>query len=148
MRDILIAIALIAGAAVLARYHIASQTYYPVARVSSPEGIAYLAVLEAAADAEACSAANERFLKPFRHSCEQCKVVYAHCTRELEGIEAQLHEGTLVAHPEVDAPGLRMAVLGEADAAQRTCDYIAADMVKRGIRSAACFSKKRPPPAR
>jgi hypothetical protein len=149
VRQVAIAVVLVAAAAVLAHYHVAAQTYYPVVRVSSPEGLSYLAVMDGTNERQACGAANDRFLKPFKLMCEKCRIVYARCERELDGLEAQLKNGALVPHPEVDAPGFRMAIIGGADdAAQKACDYIAADMTKRGIRAAACVGANRLPPAR
>lgn len=148
VKQVLIAIVLVAAAAVIAHYHVAAQTYYPVVQINSPEGLSYLAVMDPAAERQACGAANDRFLKPFKQMCEQCRIVYARCERELEGLEARLYNGAAVPHPEVDAPGLRMAIVGPADVAQKTCDYIAADMMKRGIAGAACVSANRPPPLR
>jgi len=66
--------------------------------------------------------------------------------------ERRLEDLLLLAHaPELDAelehyqvfgPGLRIAIVGPAPAAKASCEFIAGDMVKRGVRSAACIYPK------
>jgi hypothetical protein len=134
----IIALVLIAVGAWLAHLHVTSQTYYPVVRLSSPEGLVYTTVQDEVQERRACGAANERFLKPIKEACKQCQVVFARCERKLEGLEAALANGTAVPHYQVFAPGLHMAIAGPAEPAKASCEYIAGDMVKRGVRSAAC----------
>ena len=143
-----IALLLIAAAAAVAHFHVAAQSYYPVVRITAPEGLSYLAVMDPQKERQACGAANDRFLKPIKSMCENCRIVYARCERALEDLEAKMHNGAAIPHPEVDARGFRMAIIGNAEVAQKTCDFVAADMVKRGIRAATCVRADRPPPAR
>jgi len=148
MKQTLIAIVLIAAAAVVAHYHVAAQRYFPIVHISSSDGLSYLAVMDPTPERQACGAANDRYLKPIKQLCRDCRIDYARCERALEGLEAQIHDGKPVPHPAIDAPGFRMAIVGEADMAQKTCAYIAAGMVKQGVRAAACVAANRPPPAR
>ena len=141
MKQAVIALVLIAVGSWLAHLHVASQTYYPVVRVTSSEGIVYTTVQSEVSERRACGAANDRFLKPIKEVCKQCQVVYARCERKLEGFELALAEGAAIPHPQVLAPGLRIAISGPDAMAKATCDFIAADMVKRGIRAAACIPK-------
>ena len=139
MKQALIALVLIAVGSWLAHLHVASQTYYPVVRLTSPDGITYTTVQDEVQERRACGAANDRFLKPIKEMCKQCQVVYARCERKLEGFEAALAGGAAVPYHQVFAPSLRIAVEGPAEAARVACDFIAGDMVKRGLRSAACL---------
>jgi hypothetical protein len=143
MKQALIALVLIAVGSWLAHLHVASQTYYPVVRLTSPDGLAYTTVQDEVTERRACGAANDRFLKPIKEMCKQCQVVFARCERKLEGLEAALAAGAAVPHYTVFAPSLRIAVDGPADAAKASCDFIAGDMVKRGLRSAACLYPKK-----
>ena len=143
MKQALIALVLIAVGSWLAHLHVSSQTYYPVVRVTSTDGIVYTTVQNEVSERRACGAANDRFLKPIKEMCKECQVVFARCERKLEGLEAALAAGGAVPHYTVFAPSLRIAVDGPAAAAKATCDFIAGDMVKRGLRSAACLYPKK-----
>ena len=138
MKQAIIALVLIAVGSWLAHLHVASQTYYPVVRLASSDGLVYTTVQDDLHERRACGAANERFLKPIKESCKECQVVFARCERKLEGLEAAIANGTAVPHYQVMAPGLRIAIAGPAAAARASCEFIAGDMVKRGQRSAAC----------
>ena len=138
MKQAIIALILIAVGSWLAHLHVASQTYHPVVRLASPDGLTYTTVQDAVNERRACGAANDRFLKPIKQACKECRVVFARCERKLEGLEAALADGAAVPHYQVFAPGLRIAIAGPAEAAKANCEFIAGDMVKRGLRSAAC----------
>jgi hypothetical protein len=138
LKQAIIALVLIAVGSWLAHLHVASQTYHPVVRLTSPEGLVYTTVQDEVQERRACGAANERFLKPIKESCKTCQVVFARCERKLEGLEQALANGAAVPHYQVFAPGLRIAIAGPAAPAKASCDFIAGDMVKRGLRSAAC----------
>ena len=142
MKQAIIALVLIAVGSWLAHLHVVSQIYYPVVRLTSPDGLVYTTVQDEVQERRACGAANDRFLKPIKETCKQCQLVFARCERKLEGLEAALAEGAPVPHHQVFAPGLRIAVAGPAAAAKAACDFIAGDMVKRGVRSAACVNPR------
>ena len=143
MKQALIALLLIAVGSWLAHLHVASQTYYPVVRLTSPDGLVYTTVQDEVQERRACGAANDRFLKPIKELCKTCQVLFARCERKLEGLEAALAGGAATSHYTVYAQSLRIAIDGPADAAKASCDFIAADMVKRGQRSAACLYPKK-----
>jgi hypothetical protein len=142
MKQAVIALLLIAVGSWLAHLHVVSQVYHPVVRLSSPEGLTYTTVQDSVQERRACGAANDRFLKPIKDSCKQCQVVYARCERKLEGFEAALADGAAVPYYQVFGPGLRIAIAGPAAPAKASCEFIAGDMVKRGVRSAACIFPK------
>ena len=142
MKQAIIALVLIAVGSWLAHLHVTSQTYYPVVRLSSADGLTYTTVLDEVHERRACGAANDRFLKPIKETCKQCQLVFARCERKLDGLEAAIAEGAPVPHYQVLATGVRIAIAGPAAIAKASCDYIAADMVKRGVRSAACINPR------
>jgi hypothetical protein len=98
----------------------------------------YTAVHDETAERQTCGAVNDRFIEPVRANCKNCEVVYARCDRELSGLDAALMGGRPVPHHVVQSPGLRLAISGPVEAARQACDFIAADLLKRGYRSAAC----------
>ena len=137
-RNISIAVLLAVVSAWLAHLHVVSQSYHPVVRLASPDGLIYIAVQDAKHERQDCGAANDRFLAPVREGCKGCKVVVARCERELEGFELAVHEGRRMPHPVVSGPGVRMAIEGPAASAKASCEVIATQMVRSGLRSAAC----------
>lgn len=143
-----VALLIIAASAVVAHFHVAAQIYYPIVRIAAPEGLSYLAVMDPQRERQGCGVANDRFLNPFKTLCEKCRIVYARCERALEDLEAKLYDGKPVSHPQVAARGFRMAIIGDANAAQKTCELIAADLLKRGIKTAACVQANGTPPLR
>src|SRR5687767_12784026 len=144
MKQAVIALVLIGAASVFAHLPVVAQTYYPVVRVTSPEGLAFTAVHEPTSDREACGVANETFLAPFKAMCDGCRVETARCERELEGLAAALSDGKSIPHHRVLAPGLHVAIEGPDAAAGLGCDYIARGLIAQGIPSVACLPPLRP----
>lgn len=137
-RNIAVAVVLIAVSAWLAHLHVVSQTYHPVVQLASPDGLVYTAVQDAKHERRACGEANDRFLGPVKQGCKDCRVVIARCERELEGLELAVHEGRRIPHHLIRGPGVRMAIVGPAQAAKASCEQIAGEMLRSGLRSAAC----------
>ena len=134
-----VAAAVLAAGGVLAHLHVASQVYYPVLEMSSPDGLRFTAVQDESAERRKCGEANDRFIEPVRAGCAKCEVVYARCERELDGLGLQLMREGRVPYHMVRSPGLRLAIDGPEELARRSCEFIAADLVKRGYRSAVCL---------
>jgi hypothetical protein len=138
MRKILIILVLLAAGAVLARYHVANQHYFPVSKLTSSDGYTFLLVQDRADARDDCGKANDRFLAPLKAACRQCTVVYARCERELHGLELALLMGDAVPVHVVIAPGVRLAMEGPPATLRRDCEAMAASIVKTGLRQAAC----------
>jgi hypothetical protein len=136
-RNVTVGVVLIAVSAWLAHLYVVSQSYHPVVRLASPDGLTYTAVQDAKNERQACSAANERFLRPVKQGCKDCQVVIARCERQLEGFERAVHEGQ-ISHALVSGPGVRMAITGPRAAAKASCEQIVRHMVRSGLSSAAC----------
>jgi hypothetical protein len=137
-RNAAIAVVLIAVSAWLAHLHVVAQSYHPVVRLSSPDGLVYTAVQDAQQERQECGVANQRFLGPIKQTCKDCKVVMARCERQLEGFELALHEGKKVPHYLITGPGMRMAIAGPTESAKASCELIASAMLRSGLRTAAC----------
>ena len=138
-RNIAIAAVLIGVSAWLAHLHVVSQSYHPVVRLSSPDGLVYTAVQDAKQKRQACGAANDRFLHPVKQGCKQCRVELARCERQLEGFELAVYERRSIPNYVVSGPGVRLAIAGPAATAKASCAQIASEMVRSGL-SAACLS--------
>ncbi len=139
MRHALIALVLLAVGSVLAHMHVVTQTYHPVTRVSSPEGLVFTAVQAATHERHECGAANERFLTPVKNLCAGCKVMVARCERELEPFERSVFQDKALTHYQVSAQGLHLAIQGPPEAARVSCELMAGTLKKMGVASAACL---------
>ena len=137
-RQAVVAAVLIGVSVLLAHLHVVSQTYQPVVQLASPDGLVYTAVQDSKHERQECGAANDRFLAPVKEQCKQCRVVLARCERELGGLELAVHEREPVAHHVVTAPGVRLAITGPEASAKASCEQIAHQMVRSGLRSATC----------
>mgnify|MGYP003512981965 CR=1 FL=1 len=82
MKQAIIILILLVLGTVLARYHVANQSYYPVSKLTSADGYTFLMVQDRTAERKACGEANDRFLGPVKARCVACDVVYARCERE------------------------------------------------------------------
>jgi hypothetical protein len=146
MKKIVVAAAIVIAGAVLAHLHGVSQSYYPTVKVLTPEGVTYIAVQDATPERQACGAANRRFIAPLKELCKACQIVWARCERAITGItgnnETALLEGGASEGYLVLAPGLRLAISGPQQVAKMSCDYLAGDLAKRGVRTAACIYPK------
>ena len=138
VRHAIVAGLLIAVSVALAHLHVVSQTYHPVVQLASPDGLVYTAVQDSKHERHECGAANDRFLAPVKQQCKDCRVVLARCERELGGgEELALYERRQAAHV-VTGPGVRLTITGPAETAKASCEQIASQMVRSGLRSAAC----------
>jgi hypothetical protein len=138
MKQAIIILILLVLGTVLAHYHVANQSYYPVAKLKSADGYTFVMVQDRTAQRSACGEANDRFLKPIKAHCIICDVVYARCERELQGLEFALLSGDSVPMHVVFAPGMRMAMDGPRERVRQECEHMAAMLVKAGHKSAAC----------
>ena len=64
---------------------------------------------------------------------------FARCERKSEAIDLAVHSGEPVRLHWVVSSGLRIAVVGPEETAKASCDQIAGDLRKSGLRSSACL---------
>ena len=138
MKQAIVLLVLLAVGSVLAHYHVANQSYYPVSKLASADGYTFHMVQDRRAQRNACGQANDRFLGPIKARCLQCGVLYARCERELQGVELALLMGDPMPMHVVIAPGLRLAMQGPRERVREQCEQLAADLVKGGARTASC----------
>ncbi len=138
MKQAIVILVLLAVGSVLAHFHVANQSYYPVSKLASADGYTFHMVQDRRAQRNACGQANDRFLAPIKTRCVQCQVLYARCERELQGVELALLMGDPMPMHVVVAPGLRLAMEGPKERVREQCEQLAADLVKGGARTASC----------
>ena len=144
-RKAIVALVLVAIASVAAHLYVQSQVYYPVVRVDLTDTLSIAAVLPETKERKACGLANDLFLAPFKQQCKDCKITRARCERQLEGVELAMHDGLPVPHPMVVAREARIAVIGPDQKARAGCQYIAANLVASGIKTAVCAQPQTAP---
>jgi hypothetical protein len=127
---------MLAGAAV-AHLHVAMQTYAPVIRIATPEGLVYTAWFDPRDERRACADASKLFVDPIKARCAECEVIFARCERELQDFEHLMAEEP-GGHHVVSLPGLRIDIAGPAASARRSCHVMADDFTKHGVQSAIC----------
>ena len=140
---VLIGVVLVAAASVLAHMHVVVQRYHPVTRIASPEGLVFTAVQDALAERRDCGRASTLFLEPIRAQCKGCKVQIARCERELEPFERAVYQGVALEHHQVFAIGLRIAIDGPPELARASCELMAVELVKQGVRAAHCLPPRK-----
>jgi hypothetical protein len=138
MKQALVILVLLVLGSLLARYHVANQSYYPVSKLTSADGYTFIMVQNRTAQRKTCGEANDRFLGPIKERCVACTVVYARCERELQSFEFSLLAGDPVPLHVVIGPGMRMAMDGPKERVRQECEQLAAMLVKAGHKSAAC----------
>jgi hypothetical protein len=127
VRRAAIALVLAMAGAAVAHLHVSTQSYVPVIRIASPDGVTFTTRFDPRAEWRSCAEANRRFLDPLRQRCPACEVVFARCERALD-------EPPLPAQA-ISAPGLQIAIAGPAARAKQSCDRIAADFTRRGVQA-------------
>lgn len=138
MKQLLIAVVLIAAGVAGAYFYLRTTTYYPVVRLAAPEGFTITAVQMPVATRELCDAANRRFSDPLKKSCNACKFEFERCAGSLTGDERALAGGDPLNDYSVSAVGIRMIIAGPASLAKPACEQLASDMVQKGVKTAAC----------
>jgi hypothetical protein len=138
MKQAIIILILLVIGTLLARYHVANQSYYPVSKLTSAEGYTFVMVQDRTAERSACGKANDRFLEPVKARCVACDVIYARCERELQGLEYALLMGDAVPMYVVTAPGMRLGMEGPKERVGKECEQMAAMLVQRGHKTASC----------
>lgn len=140
-KHILITVVALAAGGVIADLHVASQSYQAIVRIEGPDGAVYTAMLDPVPQRRACGVASQRFLEPLAADCPQCRVVFARCRREGEGVPAFLHAsdpGTET--PFLNMPGVRIRIDAPEETARRNCEWMAESVHRLGVTSARCVT--------
>jgi len=138
MKKALFLLVLLGAGALLASYHVANQHYYPVTRLASSDGYTFHLVQDRVNTRAKCGKANDLFLGTLKTRCTQCRIVYARCERELQGLELALLLGEPLPLHVVVAGRFRMALEGPEKTVRRDCEDMVALIVRAGAPSAAC----------
>jgi hypothetical protein len=129
-------LALAAGIAVATYLYARNESYYPVARVATPEGLTYTAFSGERRGREACVSANDLFVEPLRKDCPACTVLFERCESRAEMMKLRV---AAASEPVVLSRGVALAVAGPRELAKASCELIAQDLAKRGLEGSRCL---------
>jgi len=140
---------LVLAGSTAAQLHVSMQTYAPVIRVATPEGLTYTTQLQPASERAVCAAASKQFLASLKTQCPACEVRFARCERGLEGAvvadavprAASGESESLPVRHVVRTPGLHIDVAGAAEPARRACETIARSLARLGLQRADCYDR-------
>jgi hypothetical protein len=123
------------------------QSYIPLVRVRSTEGL-YITLVQARADRR--SACNDRvaaFLTELGDSCPTCTVEASECATKLEGMDMALADGKALPIFTVAAEDIRVGLLGPPSTVRAECEVMASQFVMNGMKTAACVAPSYETPA-
>jgi hypothetical protein len=124
----------------IAQAYVAAQSYQPMVRVQTPGGVSYTAVLDSTKQRPACGLANDRFIESIKADCPDCRIAFARCRREGEGLPHLVAElGRAEGRSTVRMPGVTITIEGSPDQARRSCEQIASSVHRWGVGTAECI---------
>ena len=141
LKKVGIALLVVAGGLAAGAYLYFSQLpFYPVARIATADQVTYTAFSDEVSGREACEAANARFVEPLRESCPACSVAFTRCERKAEVIALRLEQTTDGPPLIVSFPGMQIAVSGPPALARATCEFMAGDLARQGVKGPRCVT--------
>lgn len=138
MKYVVLAVLLLLVGVALTQIEFDNRTYVPIVRMRTDNGLFLTLVQDRTSRRKACREANERFVGPLGEACRGCTVESTDCAVQPEGIDRALANGEQLPLYTISAEGMRMALLGPPGSVQATCEMMVAQMVVRGLKSAAC----------
>jgi hypothetical protein len=120
------------------------QTYVPVVRTRTAEGLFLTLLHVRVTNQKACQQTVARFAALLR-PCASCTIESSECATELAGIDKAISEGRPVPLYMVAAEGVRISLVGPPSIIKSECESIAGHMVLNGLKSAACVYPQRDP---
>ncbi len=143
MKYLVLALFMLAAGAALTQSDLGTQIYYPVVRLRTSDGFFITSVQERTSRRTACRESMEQFIEPIRRDCARCTLESAECVSDLVGVELALANGEVLDVHTVTAEGIKMALVGPPESAQKTCEAIAARIVLNGMKNASCVFPRR-----
>ncbi len=143
MKYLVLALLMLVAGVALTQSDLGGQTYFPVVRFRTSEGFFITAVQERTTKRAACKESMEQFMEPIKRDCPACTLQSAECVSDLVGMELALATGGLLDVHTVTAEGIKMALVGPPESAQKTCESIATRIVLNGMKNASCVYPRR-----
>ena len=145
MRYLLLAVLLFACGAGLTQLKVEDdQSYVPVVRTRTTEGMFLTLLHEQVKDRRVCQQTVDRFAALLR-SCATCTIESMECATGLAGVDKAVADDRPVPLYTVAAERVRISLVGPPNIVRSQCEAIASHMVLNGLKSAACIYPKRDP---
>lgn len=110
----------------------------PVVRMRSPEGFFVTYVHDRVAGHKACRKEVQIYVEALLKPCPACSIESSECATSLYGLEKALVEDRPLPVHVVRSAAIRMAVVGPPQRVRAWCETVAAEIVRRGLITAAC----------
>jgi hypothetical protein len=140
---VLAALMFVAGLA-LTRLEREPQTFTPVVRVRTENGLFITLLQRAVQKRSVCAAAVETLVVGFDKACAQCSIESTECAAKLEGVEAALARKEPVPFHVVASDEIRIGILGPPKSVEAQCERMASMMANGGVKSATCVRPAAP----
>jgi hypothetical protein len=134
-RGLIWALLVAAIGAAMYDYHATHHDYYAVASIAGPVDVTFIALLDARPGLKACTAANAQLLDPIARGCTDCRVLFAQCVDKATAVAIGLQAREAAHQYWVVSEGVVIAVVGVDARARATCEAVAADLARRGMRA-------------
>jgi len=112
--------------------------FTPVVRLRTTDGLFMTFVQDASPKRSACREAIDRFVSALDTTCTTCFIESTDCATRLEGMDRALANNESLPVHTISAEGIHMAMLGPPRLVQVECEGMAAQLVRLGMKSAAC----------
>jgi hypothetical protein len=143
MKYAVLAVLLFIGGVTLAFVERQDQTFTPIVRVRSADGLYITLVQPRTSRRSACSATVDVFVKALDGTCATCAVESTDCATRLEGIDRALAAGERLPIYTVSAEGMRIGVVGPPHVVLSACEGMASQFVANGVKAATCIAPLR-----
>jgi hypothetical protein len=144
MKYAILAALLFVGGITLAYVEKKDETFIPIVRVRSIEGLYITLVQPRMARRSYCQATVDGFIKALDGACASCAVESTDCATRLEGIDKALANGDRLPIYTVLAEGMRVSVVGPPHAVRAACEGMATHLVMNGWKMATCVTPSVP----
>jgi hypothetical protein len=120
------------------------QSYFPVVRTRTAEGMFLTLLHEPVTDRRVCQQTVDRFAELLR-SCATCTIESKECATGLAGIDRAVAEDRPVPLYTVASENVRISLVGPPNIVRSQCESLAGHMVLNRLKSAACIYPRRDP---
>lgn len=138
MKYFLLALLMLAAGIAVTQVEREPQDFTPVVRVRTTDGLFLTFVQNGMVKPGRCNDAVAAFSKVLQESCPTCVIESSGCPSVLEGMDKALSRKEHLPIYTVNTDAFRVAMVGPPHAVETECREMAAQMVRQGMKTAAC----------
>jgi hypothetical protein len=140
VKYVLLATLLFLAGITLAYVERQEQSFTPIVRLRSYDGLYMTLVQAQTSKRRACNRTIDEFVEALERTCPTCSVDSSECARKLDGIDGALARGDRLPIYTVAADGMRIGVVGPSQVVRAACEGMASQFVSNGSKGAACIA--------